>query len=496
MTPVRRAAPRLGRLVAVVTVVGVGGGALALGAAAQTAPKGNQNTFNLAAEADALQATVTDPSLPVVTTVSFSPWGASAALNNGGVSLSDAGAPYSPFASSLPGTVNGLGGASGNALPPLPPAPGYVSANYPSQPTGNQTQAGYQISATASTDDAKGTVNLGAEQPGQANANLFAAAEATANPDGSVAVTAKAGMDVLNLGGLADLGNASSTVTLTEQASGAPKVTSSTNLGTVTLLGLPTGLSGGGLSLLGLGTPIPLSGSLAAVNAVLALSGITLTYLPGTFMYTDGTSSTGTAPIAAKTLSGVDSGALQVTDTKNVPSQGTVKTTLTLARVYATATDIPGFGSGGPSPGPGATGGSTTVGGTQPPSTGGSGGSPPSASASEAPTAGTGAVFGGGTAPGPSSGSVPSLATTGIPPAASPLRVASPSVGAQLPLLRSPVPLGPSGTGFYLLLVLGGLVSVAGSQLIRLVAVRQALSRRTVLPLRHLLDRPTESQAN
>ena len=114
--------------------------------------------------------------------------GASASLNSLGESISDAGAPYSPSIASLPGTINGLG--AGN-FPPLPPLPGYVSASYPSHKASIQSQAGYDIAATAGANTSKGAVGLGVQPSGSPNTTFFSTAETTANPDGSVTLAAR-----------------------------------------------------------------------------------------------------------------------------------------------------------------------------------------------------------------------------------------------------------------------------------------------------------------
>ena len=200
--------------------------------------------------------------------------------------MADAGAPYSPSVASLPGTVNGIG--DGN-VPPLPPIPGYVSASYPSTPTNNQTQGGYQIASSASANSAKGTVSLGVQPSGSQNSTFFASAETTANGDGSVTVDASAGMDALDFGQLFDLGNVSSTMSMTQQSNQQPTVTSQTNLGTITLLGQASGLNAAGVSALGEGTPIDINSAvLGALNSLLSGAGIKFTYLPETFTYTDG----------------------------------------------------------------------------------------------------------------------------------------------------------------------------------------------------------------
>jgi hypothetical protein len=433
-------------------VIGLGGLALTSGAGADTGNTGstgpgNTNTFNLSAQADALDVLLTDPSLPLSGDLNYEvgPWGASASLDSLGESISDAGVPYAPSIASLPGTVNGIG--AGN-LPPLPPLPGYVSASYPSNKAAIQSQAGYDIAATAQANSAKGTVGLGVQPSGSPNTTLFASAQTTANPDGSVSLNASAGMDLLDFGQLLDLGNVSSSLSMTQQASQPPKVTSQTTLGTITLLGQASGLLGKGASVFGINVPIDITNNLIGpLNTLLAKTGIKLTYLPVTYTYTDGTSSTGTGANNTKTLEAVDSGALQVTFSQNLPSQGQVTLSATLGRVYLSTTNTPGIAP--------TTGNSGTI-------TGNSGGVAPISSSSIAGNTGSAGVVGNS---GPSS--------------VSPSNASAPSSGGNQSLASGPAYLiehGPPIESVYLVLVLGALALLLASQAIRYLAVRLALS--------------------
>jgi hypothetical protein len=435
----------------VLGLLGATAGLSAGSAAAQTGDQpggqasGNQNTFSLSAEADSLDTVLATPYLPVVTQIAASPWGASASLNSLGQSMADAGAPYSPVAYSLPGTIAGL---SPGRLPPLPALPGYVAASYPTSPSASQTQSGYQLSATTTGQDAKGQVQVGADQTGTNPANIFATAHSTVHADGSVTVKASAGVDLLNLGGLADVGNLSSTESMTLQADGKPVLKGTTNLGTITLLDKPSGLSGSTANLLGVGIPVPVTpATLDVLNKILAPGGVKLAYLPQTFVYTDDTTSTGSAPDPSKTAKSVDSGALQVSITRQLTQP--VTTTLTLGRVYVSATDTAGSS-------PGSLG--------SPDTTAGSSAAVPTASSPP--------------------GSTPSLAGT-TPPATpgQPPSLASPATTGRnsqraLPRLVGTVRTGPSAQSVYLILVVAAAAALGGSQLIRLVAVRLALSHR------------------
>lgn len=435
-------------------VVGLGGIAATSGAGAETgntgsSGAGNTNTYDLSAQANALDVLLTDPSLPLSGDLNYEvgPWGASASVNSLGESISDAGAPYSPSIASLPGTINGIG--AGN-LPPLPPLPGYVSASYPSNKAAIQSQAGYDIAATAQANSAKGAVGLGVQPAGSPQPTFFANAQTTANSDGSVTLSASAGMDVLDFGQLLDLGNVSSSLSMTQQANQQPKVTSQTNLGTITLLGTSTGLLGKGVSVLGIGVPIDINSELiGTLNTVLAKTGIKLTYLPVTYTYTDGTSSTGSSPNSAKTLQAVDSGALEVTFSQNFPSQGQVTLSATLGRVYLSTTDTPGIGP--------TTGNSGVIAGNT-----GTGTAPPS---SPSTVVGNSGVVTGNSGPSSTGSTAPASAPSGNTQALA-------SGPAYL------VEHGPPIESVYLVLVLAALGLLLASQAARYLAVRLALSGR------------------
>jgi hypothetical protein len=446
---------RLVRVLSVgILVIGVWGLVATSGAGAQQGDAGttgggttiNPNTFNLSAQANALDVLLTDPSLPLSGDLAYElgPWGASSSINSLGQSMADAGAPYSPSVASLPGTIAGIG----PGVPPLPPIPGYVSASYPGTPTNHQSQAGYDINSTASSTTSKGTVSLGTQPSGSPNPTLFASAETTANSDGSVNLTASAGMDVLDFGQLLDLGNVSSSLSMTQQPNQQPDVMDQTNLGTVTLLGQATGLVTKGLSALGVGVPINLNSEvIGTLDTLLANTGLTLTYLPETFGYTDGTSSTGSSPNTSKTLQSIDSGALQVSFSKNIPSQGVVRLSLTLGRVYLSTMDSPGL----------------------------------------LPTSDDSGVVGNDTVTGattfPLGGTTGTVAGTSVVPSAGPTPARAPTTTVPSHLPTGPafaVEHGPPINSVYLFLLLSALALLLASQAARYLAVRLALSGRGI----------------
>lgn len=448
----------------------------AVAAAALAAPGARAQTtslpasFTVTAEGDGLNVIAAYPGeLPVVQSVSASPWGASAALSSLGASSAYAGAPYSPFLYSLPGTVNGL--ASG-ALPSLPTPPGQVNSNYPTRPAQTESSGPYTLSAASSPTDSKGSVGIGSVASKGPSAPVFASAETSVDAStGSVTATARAGVDTLDLAGTLDLANVSSTATITETTSGKPVYHGQTDLGTVTASGTTVGLSGSTVKLGGTSVSEPLTTAvLPLLNAALAPSGISLAYIPQTFEYADGTSSTGAAPESSKTLAGVDSGALNVTISRPVPGQGTPSISETLGRVYVTAqnTAIPQSPITGPS-------GPVTVGGTA-----------PVTQVSSTGSNGSGAVAVAGTGATSSSRSISGSET----PSTAPLRDAGGAAlvadsgtgtGAARPVRLSATVLSHAAELLYLILVVGALAALTGAQLLRFLGVRLSFGRRRTL---------------
>jgi hypothetical protein len=416
-------------------------------ASANTTP--NPNTFGINAEADGINVEVSFPGeLPIVQSVSASPWGASATLDSLGGSNAFAGTPYSPFLYSLPGTVNGLGSGQ---VPPLPALPGEVSSSYPTSPSASQTTGPYSVSAQSGPSQSSGTVADGASPPGSTNTTIFASAKTVANSDGSVVTSAATGVDFLNLGGLLDIGNVSSSETMTEAGSQAPTVSGRNDFGTVTLLGTTAGLVDHNLLVGGTGVPIPLSTTvLPALNAALQAAGVSLAFIPQTFAYTDGSSSTGASPDSAKTLQAVDSGALQVTLTRAIPGQGTITIIDTLGRVFVSATNT---ASASYSPSVVDTGSVPPVTGSSIDSTATSVGpvgvqQPPESLSPASPALAS-----------PTSGSIGAIAS-------------SPTTPTFRRALTSSVP-----QIFYLILVIGALAALASSFLVRHLGIRLNLAR-------------------
>ena len=87
---------------------------------------------------------------------------------------------------------------------------------------------------------------------------------------------------------------------------------------------------------------IPLTSTLiGSLNTLLKPGGISLTMLPAKYTYTDGTTSQATQT-AGKIVQALDTGALQLTMTEDVATQGIVKLAVTLGRVTVSAINTHG----------------------------------------------------------------------------------------------------------------------------------------------------------
>jgi hypothetical protein len=437
---------------AVMLVGGVAtfGGSAAMGQDA--GPGTNANTYSISVESDGLSISLQDNKLPVTQSVSTSPYSALASLDSVGDSSAQAGAPYlGPFVQPLLGTVNGLGAGKTPAIPPLP---GYVESNYPTTPTATQSNGPYSITASSSQSESKGAVNLGVAQPGSHNSTVSAIADAVAYSDRSVTATGSAGADLLNIGGILDVGNVSSTVTMTEQGSAPPKITTHTNLGTITVIGIPIGISQDGISVLGSNVPLPTNVLSHAVNQALTAAGISVSYLPATTTKVPGTD----------IVQSVDSAAVRVSYIQNVPSQGPVTVDLLLGHVKLSVANS----ATGPADSAGPGGGPRSSPGGNSPSGDNLSSSPASAPLNSAASTVTNSVpttiaasqTGSGITSTPRPGSAPSLGR-------SPRSTAAQAAHG----LRAPTT--QRGTeGAYLLLALAALAGLLGSQVIRVLGVR------------------------
>lgn len=420
---------------------------LALSASAlvwsSTASAAAPDIYDLSAEAVALQSTTTDAAVPFGLPASAGSYGAGALLNSNGESSANAGAPYSPLVSSVPNTGNGIVQATaGASLPMVPTFPGYVSAKDPVAPLARQNAGGYDLIASAAPTQATGRVNIGGQAATSEENNAFAFADSVAGEDG-VVTRGSAGVHALSFDGILDVFNVSSFASLTRGPDGRTTPVTTTDLGTISFAGLKSGLTGDGFTGLG-SAPVPLdTAGLAALNAALEPAGVTLTYLPEIYTYTDGSTSTGPTVNAKKDVSGVISGALQILFS-NTSERGTTTETVTIGRVSLTATSNSLTGAAGA-----AVDGGTAAG---------------AAGGNALPSTGTGGIDTAG------------LDTAGLgtfPAALAPTAAQAPGQTFVPAAVGSILPEGTtSWESSYLILAVAAASALAGAQVVRLLAVR------------------------
>jgi hypothetical protein len=292
-------------------------------APAAFAARADVYTINIMSSGMAIQ--FHDPNLVLQPDVQLGPYTALADLDNLGQSTAQAGAPFlGEYVGPLVGHFNGLGAGQ---IPPFPPVPGEVRSSYPGQPDDAQRNGGYAIEAKSTGSESTGTVSLGAAPPGSSHATLFSIAHALVDEQGALNAVGSSGVDLLNLGGVLDIGRVASSITMTQSGSGEPTFLTTTDIGTITVscqkYGLDeTGKTGGGTN----------SGAFAdqvnQATQALAASGLSIRYLPAGVTYRPGT----------RTVDSVRSGAVEVSYQHDVPTQGLVVNTLTLGYVQISAT--------------------------------------------------------------------------------------------------------------------------------------------------------------
>jgi hypothetical protein len=194
--------------------------------------------------------------------------------------------------------------------------------------------------------------------------------------------------------------------------------------------GIQVGLTDKGLVLAGSSTPV----SAAPIVNLLSAAHIGLSYLPKT-----------------ETATSIRSAGLAIAYTTNVPSQGPVTLTMTYGQVSASAESTPQASAQAISP-------SAPV--------------PPASSTALNPVA----------TPTPTVGPTPTPASSGSS-SAIPMSQTAPRLAAGQPRPRTVthttgrlVGLMPSGQTFYLLLVVSGVLTVAGSRLLGELAIRRRMS--------------------
>ena len=301
---------------------GVGG---AGAQAAAASPAARDGSYNVHIASSGLAVQFHDPSLPLQPDVTVGPYAALAVLDNLGQSQAQAGAPFlGDYVGPLVGHFNGLGAGQ---IPPFPPVPGEVRSSYPGQPTAVQRNGGYSIEAKSAESESMAAVNLGAAAPGTQDATLFSIAHALVDQNGVLSAVGRAGAGLVNLGGVLSVGKVASSITMSQSASGAAAYVTSTDVGTITVSGQKFGLDQRGLTFAGTNSGASAQ-QLNDATKALNEAGISIRYIPSTVTYVPGT----------QTVRSMESGAVEVSYQREVPSRGLVSSTYTLGQVEVSAT--------------------------------------------------------------------------------------------------------------------------------------------------------------
>jgi hypothetical protein len=400
---------------------------------------GFSGSYSLTARGDALIVEIDDKGAPLVPggqLVFASPATAQATVDSLGNSQAFASAPYpGDFLANLTGTVNGL--LAGQA-PPVPPYPFIVTSNYPTTPSSNTSVGPYVLDVTSAASTSQSQAKMGGLTGDPAVASSVATSLVKENPDGTASAEASDSIQLVAIGNLIQLGHVTAHAKVTVGPDGTVSKSSELNLGSITVAGIQIGLTDKGLVLAGSATPL----SAAPIEHLLAAAHLGMSYVPKT-----------------ETARSIRSAGLAVTYTTNVPGQGPVTVTVTYGQVSASADSTPQASSSGITPSPSV--------------------APPASTESNAVVTPNGAaVLPGapGVAPGvAASGSgnatpkAPMMATT-------PRLVAGPAhPGTLVPAAGRLSGLMPNGKTFYLLLVVAGLLTVAGSRLLGELAIRRRM---------------------
>jgi hypothetical protein len=278
-------------------------------------------------EADGVNFDVHNDSFPLTDEIGASPYSAIATIDSQGTSTALAAAPYfGAFLQPLFHTINGVGPG---LIPPFPQVPGYVLSSYPNTPSAKQSSGSYSITADSTADRSAGTVRLGVSQPGSSQGTVHALAHTIADPGGSVAAAGESGVDLLSIGGVLTIGNVLSSLVVDQPGSAAPKIHTTTAINGLKVLGVPIGLTSDGFTVLGDNVAASKDQVNSALHDALNAAGLSITYLP---------QHTITDP-ETHFVQSTESGALEVTATRDVPGQGTYKIDMIFGRVIASTVD-------------------------------------------------------------------------------------------------------------------------------------------------------------
>jgi hypothetical protein len=245
----------------------------------------------------------------------FSPGTAQSQLDSFGGSTAYAGAPFvGQTLEGVGGLVSGLGTG---VFPPIPKSlPGYVQTSNPSNHTANDSQGPYTLNADSEANSSTATAGIAASsgQPALISSTATATSKIDTNT-GALTDTATSITQPFAIGGLLQVGTIQATASMGVDPSGHLNQASSLDLVSMTIAGIPIGLTQNGLQVLGSTLLTP---SLAALNTLLSSAGISLALLPVT-----------------RTAKSITSEGLQITLTKNLAVEGATAVIITIGQANA-----------------------------------------------------------------------------------------------------------------------------------------------------------------
>ncbi|HEY2831574.1 MAG TPA: hypothetical protein VGJ14_04055 [Sporichthyaceae bacterium] len=306
-------------------------GASVIGLSAGTA-SANDNRYSLTAQGDSQFYQVDGGDIPGSPQNTAGSLTAQAHIDSTGQNTSFASAPYyGNSVETLPGLVNGAPQQFGYTQPILPFSnmPGYVTASYPSRPTGDDANFYYKVHAEAADDHASAAGSNGAPDsvPAPNQQQLATAEVKNANANSTVANAEGAAAGFVQ--GPLEVGY-SDAKALISDAGGAPKV-QSTVFGRFSIGGQDFGYDKSGFTYLGQSQDK--KAALDSANSALKASGMQLDVAPET------TTTDPASGIVTYTLGG-----LKVTSDFTTSSGSRYTISYVLGRVQVSSVNAP-FGA-------------------------------------------------------------------------------------------------------------------------------------------------------
>lgn len=437
----------LSRIGVALLLAGVAGLAPLQGAGADEPPPAQAFTMTARADTFAFQFTETaTPAAPGGEVFDASPSTAQALLDSVGRSEGFAAAPTpGPFFATLPSNGNGV--VAGLGIPfAFPDYPFYANSSHPVKPSTDTTVGPFHAKAESDQQHSTGEAASGGPA-GKDGAFMSSRAAATVRLDPGTGVRtaeAQSRFDGFTTGPLA-LGQSLANASLTQSPGQAPAKASSFTVASFTIAGVQVALTDKGFKL---GDQAPPTADLAALMGILGQAGITVEFIP-----------------ARETPTSIDSAGMRITRAGADPTGTQHKVSLVIGRVSAAiqASSAPVLDTLAPGIDIPPTG-PTPAGDTSPVT------SPTSAPA----TASLGSVSSVGPAPGlvPSFTAGPLPGAGGAPESTAAAPIATQPASQLASPLSIPPQRGPDTSGFYVALLIAGLVMTAGTRLVAAVGVK------------------------